>query len=448
MKENFLRTGQAAKQLGVSTYKVRQLCESGLIPDAELTEANQWLVPTAAVERLNQDGLPTAPTAPKATAPRAKANGNGASQPKRVALIAPPSETAVNAAEDSFIEERNLEADTHKLARMRVRKEGLELQDWFESRDQARIDRELEQDRRESELAERRRQERIAESAAEERRRFEARWWAYALRDARPWDAPDDYAAVVRSEIMSALADMPTDMDDDTMRGIVKGAIAAAMRPCREEKARNDARRQAVQGALRSLPLLMQYEDAWKAKAEKAARDAIDGARDGTAAAAAKLAVLPLVAEYEHQQRLSQAQSLVFTNGTPDEDEEARDAVRVALAGLPVGASDREIEKAKQAAMAPIRERIATRIAHQRAAEERKEAKRRLLQVGLQEVYPHAERMLREFEFDPGETALGIMLRTKPEVQRRLESELVGSESEGDVKDRVHELMEEAEGCE
>jgi prolipoprotein diacylglyceryltransferase len=53
VKENFYRTGQVGKQLGISSYRVRQLCASGLIPDAELTEGGQWMVPGSAVEKLS-----------------------------------------------------------------------------------------------------------------------------------------------------------------------------------------------------------------------------------------------------------------------------------------------------------------------------------------------------------------------------------------------------------
>jgi hypothetical protein len=45
MNANFYRSGQAAKQLGISSYRVRQLCEAGLISGAECTEGGQCVVP-------------------------------------------------------------------------------------------------------------------------------------------------------------------------------------------------------------------------------------------------------------------------------------------------------------------------------------------------------------------------------------------------------------------
>jgi hypothetical protein len=190
MKENFFRTGQAAKRLGISSYRVRQLCEAGVIADAELTDGGQWLVPALSVDKLSRDGVPPTPKSIDAAAPAA--SGNGPGRPARHnqnPLLARPSEDAVDAAEDSFISERKLVADTHKLARMRVRKEGLELQDWFESRDRAKIQRELEEDRRREESEVRQIQERRAELAAKEQRQFERKWFAYAV-DQKPFDSP------------------------------------------------------------------------------------------------------------------------------------------------------------------------------------------------------------------------------------------------------------------
>lgn len=59
-KQNFYRCGQAANELGVSSYKIRRLAENGLIPDAEFS-GSQWHIPTAAVERMKKEGVPPLP---------------------------------------------------------------------------------------------------------------------------------------------------------------------------------------------------------------------------------------------------------------------------------------------------------------------------------------------------------------------------------------------------
>jgi hypothetical protein len=78
-----------------------------------------------------------------------------------------------------------------------------------------------------------------------------------------------------------------------------------------------------------------------------------------------------LIAEYQHQQKVDEAVRWVITPGTSDEDEEARDTMRQALSALPVNTSDRQFKLAKESALTPIRERIATRIQQEREAQER-----------------------------------------------------------------------------
>jgi hypothetical protein len=123
----------------------------------------------------------------------------------------------------------------------------------------------------------------------------------------------------------------------------------------------------------------MRFDETWRARAELAIREALDGARDSTSAAVAKLALQPLIAEFQHQRNVDEAVSWVFTPGTADEDHEARDSLRLALSILPVNTSDRQFELAKQTALAKIRERIKARMQQGGEAQERKGAKRRLI---------------------------------------------------------------------
>ena len=52
-KQILYRVGQAAKDLGVSSYRLRRLCETGLI-NAEFS-GKQWEIPAGEVERLNSE---------------------------------------------------------------------------------------------------------------------------------------------------------------------------------------------------------------------------------------------------------------------------------------------------------------------------------------------------------------------------------------------------------
>ena len=447
MQEQFYRTGQAAKQLGISTYRVRALCESGAIADAELTDSGQWILPATAIQKLLRDGVPPTPKTINTAAPAISGSAAGRSKQNRstTPLIAAPSEDAVDAAEDSFISERKLVTDTNKLARMKVRKEGLELQDWFDARDQAKLQRELEEDRRREASDHRQLEQHRAGLAAEERRRFHATWMAYALGLGKPWDSPGDYAALVKSEINAALSEVEPDEDDSIVRELVDAAIVCALSPWRVAEAKRLARQTGIESAISTLPLEMRWGADWSAHARKIALDAADSSRDDAdasdIAAAAKAALHPLLAEYQHLSKIRDAARYVaLPNGSHEDDQEAREAVTHALAALPVGASDRVIEQAKDTALAPVRERIAAR--------DREARKDCLVAIALLEVFPYARRLIEEFDFEPGESVFDIDRRTRGIVEQTIRVEVDGSETEDHVRHRVHQIMKKAERCE
>src|SRR5262249_38723109 len=160
--------------------------------------------------------------------------------------------------------------------------------------------------------------------------------------------------------------------------------------PWRGAEQKRQANRRAVDGALSDLPLQMRWDTTWEARARQAANEAVDDARNGSArdmAAVAELALRPLVSEFEHERKIQTAlESAILWNGTTEEREMATESVRKALAVLAVGSSDREIEKAKSSALAPIKNEIRLR-----------EAKQELVEAGLREIYPYAERLLKKF---------------------------------------------------
>ena len=90
-----------------------------------------------------------------------------------------------------------------------------------------------------------------------------------------------------------------------------------------------------------------------------------------------------------------------------------------------------------------VRERIAARV----QAEERQERKQRLIEMALREVYDHARRMIEEFDYEAEETALHIDARTRGPVEKALNAELDGSESDDQVRNRVRKIMQRAERC-
>ena len=53
MVDGFYRIGQASKQLNVSSYHLRRLCQAGVI-DAELTSGNQWRIAISTSAELRE----------------------------------------------------------------------------------------------------------------------------------------------------------------------------------------------------------------------------------------------------------------------------------------------------------------------------------------------------------------------------------------------------------
>ena len=445
MTDFYFTTGQIAEALKTSTQTIRRLCMSGQIK-AERSAGGHFRIASAELERLK--ALEVLPPAARATIPE---NCTRQAKKNPHELLAPPSAEVIESAETAFVNDRHLAADTSRLQRMRVHKEALELADYFEDRESRRLAREIEEDRREFDATEKRRQQREAQSAAQERRAFEAEWLAYAINE-RPWDAPPDYAVIVQGEVLSALAAVSLAQDHWTVRSMVDAAIARALQPWRDGQARLEAKHRAVESTLSDLPFWMKHDDAWGPRARQIAEESVDSARDGATASqmaiAAKLALNPLRAEYEHAERIKQAMGFVYlSNGTKEDNQNARDAVRDALAGLAVDASDREIERTKQAALEPIRQRIAARIQQEREERERQEAKLRLVEVGLREVSEYASKMLKQFEYEDSESSFSIELRVRNKVHKTLSEELGGDESESEVRRLARELMRKLEGC-
>jgi hypothetical protein len=77
---------------------------------------------------------------------------------------------------------------------------------------------------------------------------------------------------------------------------------------------------------------------------------------------AAVQAVQPMIREYEHQQACQRIVQRVYIAGaTVAEEEAAKDAVRDALAALPIGAAPRQLEKAEETALAQCKAAVAAR---------------------------------------------------------------------------------------
>src|SRR5262245_18138090 len=77
---------------------------------------------------------------------------------------------------------------------------------------------------------------------------------------------------------------------------------------------------------------------------------------------AAVQAVQPITREYEHQQACQRIVRRVYIfDVTREEEEAAKEAVRKALAALPIGAAATQLKKAEETALAPYEAAVATR---------------------------------------------------------------------------------------
>src|ERR1700689_4254091 len=98
MDDVYYSTGQAARELGVTQARVRALCGSEVI-DATCTAGGQFRISRDEIERLKRDGLPSIPR-PLPEPDRARVAPAVRHNRGEVALLAEPSEAAIDSAEE------------------------------------------------------------------------------------------------------------------------------------------------------------------------------------------------------------------------------------------------------------------------------------------------------------------------------------------------------------
>src|SRR6516165_9369252 len=125
MEPLFYSTGQAARELGITQARVRDLCRNGAI-QAEMTDGGQFRIPREVLDRLRREGVPDTP--------RPMPNGGQVvtviPPPARrhPALLAEPSDEVIDSAEEVVC----LENELKSLGLRRQKEEHL---DWFRERE-------------------------------------------------------------------------------------------------------------------------------------------------------------------------------------------------------------------------------------------------------------------------------------------------------------------------
>ena len=212
-------------------------------------------------------------------------------------------------------------------------------------------------------LAER---ERRAQAEAErQRQQWETKWIEYALRSV-PRDAPQSYQLDVHRAVAETLQRLNSTQPDSTTRQLVESAVSRALAEWNKCKQIAGTIKEACEAY--SIPWDMRHDATWRARMHEAAAAGITRLRNGATITemetAARQAIVPLTREFEHGQACSRIVNGLWSelpSAESEELEEGKEAVRKVLAGLPIGTSRRELERARDVALEPLRKILAAR---------------------------------------------------------------------------------------
>ena len=425
MQPLFYSTGQVARQLGTTLATIRILCENRVLA-AETTPGGHWRVPASEVERLKRDGLPPIPRPlPTESAPP-ESNGTDGRH-GHPELLAAASAEVVSAA-DLVAITRSL------LEKRRIDRELEENEDWFRDRQGRQAA---------AEAAERQRTE--VKQAEQRRLLWVQQWTQYAL-NSLPYGARREVEMEVHALLQEALSVLQPSQPAAITQRLVDAAVHRALGPW----TRKQEMERALQAGMNKLSWDIQYrpeyaglkQRAWDA-AVAAVRQVREEANYHEMGTAAVQAVQPIIGEYEHQQACQRIVGRVYIyDATREEEEAAKEAVRKALAALPIGAAERQLEKAGETALAPYKAAVATRKEKARL-ESAKQAQRRAVAWKADLQLDHIARYLEEdYEFDGGYSEMRREAdRLRPLIREALIDELV--ETPDMSADEIRESIED-----
>jgi hypothetical protein len=430
MQPLFYSTGQVARQLGTTLAAVRVLCESRIIA-AETTPGGHWRVSATEVERLKRDGLPPIPRPlPAESAPPAS-NGSAVHH-AHPALLAEPSDEVVSAADQVAITRSMLE-------KRKIDRELEETEDWFRNRQRQQAA---------AEAAERRRME--AQQAEERRLQWVHEWTQYAL-DSLPYGVQQQVEMEVHTAVQEALSELQPGQPEAITPRLVAAAVHRALAPWNRKQ---DIER-ALQAGMDTLPWDVQIHSkyaplkqrAWDA-AVAAVRKVREEASYNEMQTAAAQAVQPMIREYEHQQACQRMVRGVYVLGaTWEEGEGAKEAVRKALAALPIGAEPKQLEKAQETAVAPFKAAVAKRKETARLESEER-ARRQSAAWKADSQLDHIARYLEEeYDFEGGHWEMRREAdRLRPLIREALIDELVENPdmSADEIRESIEAQIEDA----
>jgi hypothetical protein len=365
------------------------------------------------VERLKRDGLPPIPRPlPTESAPPAR-NGNGTDSRHgfNPELLAEPSDEVVSAADQVAITRSMLE-------KRKIDREIDETEDWFRDR------------QRQQAAAEALERQRIEVKQAEQRRLLWMQQWTQYALNSLPYGAQQEVEIEVHTMVREALSVLQPSQPEAITRRLVDAAVRRALGPW----TRKQEIERALKAGMNSLAWDVQFgseyaplkQRAWDA-AVAAVRKVREEASYNEMETAAVQAVQPMTREYEHQQACQRIVRRVYIfDVTREEEEAAKEAVRKALAALPIGAAATQLEKAEEIALAPYKAAVATRKEKARLESE-KQAQRCDVEWKVDLQLDHIARYLKkEYDFDGGYSEMRREAdRLRPLIRKALIDELL-----------------------
>jgi hypothetical protein len=425
MEPLFYSTGQVARQLGTTLAAIRILCENRAIA-SETTPGGHLRVPASEVERLKRDGLPPIPR-PLPTESTPPARNGTAGRNRHPELLAEPSVEVLSAA-DLVAITRNI------LEKRKIDREIEETEDWFRDRRHQQAT---------AETVERQRAE--AKQAEQRRLRWAQQWTQYAL-NSLPYDARREVEMEVHAAVQEALALLQPSQPEAITRRLVDAAVHKALGPW----TRKQEIERALQAGMNKLPWDVRRGSEYaqlKQRAWDAAVAAVRRVREEASyqemETAAAQAVQPMMREYEHQQSCQRiVRRVCIFDATREEGEAAKEAVRNALAALPIGAAPKQLAEAEETALTPYKAAVATR-KHKARLESEKQAQRRAVAWRADLQLFHITRHLeQEYDFDGGYLEMCREAdRLRPLIREALIDELMENPNMSD--DHIRKSIED-----
>jgi excisionase family DNA binding protein len=425
MEPLFYSTGQVARQLGTTLATIRIFCENRVLA-AETTPGGHWRVPASEVERLKRDGLPPIPR-PLPTESAPPASNGTAGRHGHPEVLTAPSDEVVSAADQVAITRSMLE-------KRKIDRELEENEDWFRDRQGRQAA---------AEAAERRRTE--VKQAEQRRLLWVQQWTQYAL-NSLPYGARREVEMEVHTLVQETLSVLQPSQPAAITQHLVDAAVHRALGPW----TRKQEMERALQAGMNKLSWNIRYgseyaglkQRAWEA-AVAAVRQVREEASYHEVETAAVQAVQPMIREYEYQEACQRIVGRIYIyDATREEGEAAKEAVRKALAALPIDAAAKQLEKAEETALAPYKAAVATRKEKARL-ESAKQARRRAVAGKADLQLGHIARYLDdEYDFDGGYSEMRREAdRLRPLIREALIDELV--ENSDMSADEIRESIED-----